>query len=123
MCATTTGEDCCARTPAAPNESSASSTVIAPAAASAFCRRIAARSQLVSQMLVECNRQVVPFQVDLFNQSHGRLWDATRDFLACHYRFNLQLSTPFWQHCRSETDIGRAGPMVEYYQEFGPTGM
>ena len=84
---------------------------------------IAARSQLVSQMLVECNRQVVPFQVDLFNQSHGRLWDATRDFLACHYRFNLHLKTAFWQHCRSETYIGRAGPMLDYYQEFGPTGM
>jgi tryptophan halogenase len=84
---------------------------------------IAARSQLVSQMLVECDRQVVPFQVELFNQSHARLWDSIRDFLACHYRFNDALGTPFWGHCRTDTDICGARPMVEYFQEFGPSGM
>ena len=84
---------------------------------------IAARSQLVSQMLVECDRQVEPFQVELFNQSHARLWDSIRDFLASHYKFNHHLTTPFWRHCQNETDIGAAARMVEYYREFGPTGM
>jgi len=84
---------------------------------------IAARSQLVSQMLVECGREVVPFQVDLFNRSHARLWDSIRDFLACHYKFNLQLTTPFWRQCQADTDIAGARPMVDYFQEFGPTGM
>ena len=84
---------------------------------------IAARSQLVSQMLIECDREVVPFEVELFNQSHARLWDSIRDFLACHYRFNLHGSTPFWRHCQEQTDIGGAARMVEYFREFGPTGM
>ena len=84
---------------------------------------IAARSQLVSQMLVECDREIVPFEVELFNQSHARLWDSIRDFLACHYKFNHHLTTPFWRHCQNDTDIGGARPMVEYFQEFGPTGM
>ena len=84
---------------------------------------IAARSQLVSQMLVESGREVVPFEVELFNQSHARLWDSIRDFLACHYKFNTVPTTPFWRHCQNDTDIGGARSMVEYYQEFGPTGM
>jgi tryptophan halogenase len=84
---------------------------------------IAARSQLVSQMLTECDRQIEPFEVDLYNQHHARLWDSIRDFLASHYRFNLSPDTPFWRHCRNETDIGAATQMVEYYKEYGPTGM
>ena len=84
---------------------------------------IAARSQLVSQMLVECDRVIEPFQVELFNQSHARLWDSIRDFLACHYKFNGEPSTPFWRHCQNETEIGGASRMVDYFREFGPTGM
>jgi tryptophan halogenase len=84
---------------------------------------IAARSQLVSQVLEECDRRIEPFEVELYNQSHARLWDSIRDFLACHYRFNHHLTTPFWRHCQNETDIAGARPMVEYFQEFGPTGM
>ena len=84
---------------------------------------IAARSQLVSQVLEECDRRIDPFQVEMYNQSHGRLWDSIRDFLACHYRFNHHLTTPFWRNCQNETDIAGAQPMVEYFQEFGPTGM
>jgi tryptophan halogenase len=84
---------------------------------------IAARSQLVSQMLIECDRQIDPFEVDLYNQSHGRLWDSIRDFLASHYRFNSHPTTPFWRACQNDTDICGAKQMVEYYREFGPTGM
>ena len=46
-----------------------------------------------------------------------------RDFLACHYRFNHHLTTPFWRHCQNDTDLGGAKAMVDYYQEFGPTGI
>jgi tryptophan halogenase len=84
---------------------------------------IGARSQLLSQMLIECDRRIEPFEVELYNQSHARLWDSIRDFLACHYRFNETLDTPFWRHCRNDTDMCGARPMVEYFQEFGPSGM
>src|SRR5438552_12162174 len=83
---------------------------------------IGTRSQLLAQVLMETDRQVVPDQVDLYNRHHRRLWDTIRDFLACHYRFNHHLSTPFWRHCQNETDLAGARPMVEYYQEYGPTG-
>ena len=84
---------------------------------------IATRSALLAQTLWESGGGFTPFQVDLYNRHHVRLWDTIRDFLACHYRFNHHLTTPFWRHCQSETDLGGAAPFVEYYQEFGPTGV
>ena len=84
---------------------------------------IGARSQLLAQTLMECERTIEPFEVDLYNQSHARLWDSIRDFLACHYKFNDALATPFWRHCRTETDLCGARAMVQYFQEFGPSGM
>ena len=83
---------------------------------------IGTRSQLLAQVLMETEGQVKVDQVDLYNAHHRRLWDTIRDFLACHYRFNHHLSTPFWRHCQNETDLAGAKPMVEYYQEYGPTG-
>jgi tryptophan halogenase len=47
-------------------------------------------------------------------------WDAIRDFLAVHYRFNRRLDTPFWQHCREHTGLGSAAELVELYQVVGP---
>jgi tryptophan halogenase len=84
---------------------------------------IATRSALLAQTLWESGGQVTPFQVDLYNRHHARIWDTIRDFLACHYRFNHHLTTPFWRHCQNETELGGAAPFVEYYQEFGPTGV
>jgi tryptophan halogenase len=83
---------------------------------------IGTRSQLLAQTLIESDRQIVPYETDLYNASHRRAWDTIRDFLACHYRFNHHLTTPFWRHCQNETDLAGSKPMVEYYQEFGPTG-
>jgi tryptophan halogenase len=84
---------------------------------------IATRSALLSQTLMESGFDPTPFQVDLYNGHHVRIWDAIRDFLACHYRFNHHLTTPFWRHCQNDTDLGGAKAMVDYYQEFGPTGI
>ena len=53
----------------------------------------------------------------------ARDWDRVRDFLAVHYRFNRRLDTPFWRHCRAETALHGAEPMVEYYRENGPSPM
>ena len=49
--------------------------------------------------------------------------DSIRDFLACHYRFNIGPVSPFWRHCQNDVDIGNAKAMVDYFQEFGPAGM
>jgi tryptophan halogenase len=83
---------------------------------------IGTRGQLLAQVLMETEGRILPFEQDLYNASHRRAWDTIRDFLACHYRFNHHLTTPFWRHCQSETDLAGAKPMAEYYQEYGPTG-
>jgi tryptophan halogenase len=84
---------------------------------------IGMRSMLLSQTLTESHCQPTAYQIDLFNRHHARLWDAIRQFLACHYKFNHHLTNKFWRYCQNETDLAGAQPMVEYYQRFGPTGI
>jgi tryptophan halogenase len=31
------------------------------------------------------------------------------------------LDTPYWQHCNQETNISRLSPLLEFYEENGPT--
>jgi len=85
---------------------------------------IATRSQLLSQILVECGRREVPaVQVDLYNQHHARLWDCVRRFLAIHYKCIYGGRTEFWRACENDTDLAGAEPLLEYYQRFGPSGL
>jgi tryptophan 7-halogenase len=58
----------------------------------------------------------------LYNHVWAVTWDEIRDFLTLHYWANTRLQTPFWQHCRAETDISRLAPLLEFYRENGPTG-
>jgi tryptophan halogenase len=62
-----------------------------------------------------------PTLIRLYNDFLGRHWDETRDFLALHYRFNTMLDTPFWQHCRANTPLHGAQPLVDFYVENGPS--
>jgi tryptophan halogenase len=84
---------------------------------------IAMRSALMTQILTECDGDVPQYQVDLYNQHHARIWDSIRRFLACHYRFNHHLTTPFWRHCQNDVNLAGAENFVEYYQRFGPSGL
>lgn len=84
---------------------------------------IAVRSQLLSEILMECNRDVPAFQIDLYNKHHVRIWDSIRRFLAIHYKFNVYPTTTFWRRCQNETDLAGAEPFVEYYQRFGPSAL
>jgi tryptophan halogenase len=59
---------------------------------------------------------------DLFNDLTSAGWSEIRDFLALHYKVNTGLETPFWQHCREDTDITGIAPLLEFYAENGPTG-
>jgi tryptophan halogenase len=40
-----------------------------------------------------------------------------------HYRYNTRLDTPFWRACRADVELGRAEPVIEYFQENGPSAM
>lgn len=84
---------------------------------------IAVRSQLLSEILMECQCQPPQYQIDLYNGHHARIWDSIRRFLAIHYRFNLHPTTPFWRRCQNETDLAGAEPFIDYYQRFGPSAL
>ncbi|MFT5522091.1 MAG: tryptophan halogenase [Pirellulaceae bacterium] len=57
------------------------------------------------------------------NERFRNMWDDVRDFLAVHYRFNRKLSTPFWEHCREHTELGKAAALVDYYRHSGPSAL
>ena len=56
----------------------------------------------------------------LLNQRVAAYWDYIRWFLSIHYKYNDRFDSPFWQHCRRETDTSGAQWIVEYYQEAAP---
>jgi tryptophan halogenase len=63
---------------------------------------------------------VTDSQMRQFNNRTARTWDAIRDFLSLHYRFNRRLDTPFWQACLADVDLAGAAHVVEFYRENGP---
>ena len=73
------------------------------------------------ESLRDCNGYVAPAMQALQNKRFRTLWDDICGFLAVHYRFNRQRETPFWQHCRAETDLTCAADFVEAYQQAGPS--
>jgi tryptophan halogenase len=77
--------------------------------------------RLVRQMLAESYGYLQPELIPLQNERCRILWDDIRDFLAIHYKFNRRLDTPFWRHCRTETNLAGAAPLVELYEAVGPT--
>ncbi|WP_135506218.1 tryptophan halogenase family protein [Roseovarius aestuariivivens] len=54
------------------------------------------------------------------NRRFAATWDAIRDFLAVHYKFNTRSDSQFWQDCRADTQLGDAEDIVRLYQEIGP---
>jgi tryptophan halogenase len=56
-----------------------------------------------------------------FNRQLARGYDAIRDFLAVHYRFNRRLDTPFWRECLEKVELHAANRAVEFYRENGPS--
>jgi tryptophan halogenase len=84
---------------------------------------ISIQSRLLADALLDCDRQPSPSHVRAYNQYNARNWDSIRRFIAIHYKFNTRLDTPFWQHCRQKTDLAGAEPVVEFYQQNGPSTM
>jgi len=62
-----------------------------------------------------------PSLIASYNHIGGRTWDTIRYFLGIHFKFNTRLDTPYWRACREKADLGTAQPLVDYYQENGPS--
>ena len=78
--------------------------------------------RLFCRVLGESDRQSIgPVVRNAANERFRLLWDEVRDFLAVHYRFNRRSDSPFWRHCRENTDLGGAAELVQLYEEAGPT--
>lgn len=75
----------------------------------------------LTESLVDSLCEPTPSLIELYNRFNAEAWDDIRDFLSVHYRFNTRLDTPFWQACRSDTQLHGAELVVRYYQENGPS--
>lgn len=85
---------------------------------------VAARSQLLCEILMETGRQIPAAHIKLYNHHHAKIWEGIRRILALHYRLNIQQQqTPFWQSCQHEIDLAGAEGMVEYYRQCGPNSL
>jgi len=82
---------------------------------------IGTRCMLLTELLMESDLVAQPADANMFNSLTARAWDSIRKFLATHYRFNTRLDTPFWRHCREHTDLAGAEPIVEWYEQMGPS--
>ncbi|MFP6693891.1 MAG: tryptophan halogenase family protein [Pirellulales bacterium] len=76
---------------------------------------------VVCGVLRDADMRIIPQVLPAINGIYRRKWDDIRDFLAVHYRFNQRLDSPFWRHCRQETELGNAKPLIEMYRVAGPT--
>ena len=77
--------------------------------------------RLLCRMLSEGDGRIVPAIREVGNQRYRMLWDEVRGFLAIHYKFNRKLDTPFWKHCRAETNLAGATELVDFYRQAGPS--
>ncbi|MHA3775179.1 FAD-dependent oxidoreductase [Verrucomicrobiota bacterium sgz303538] len=78
--------------------------------------------QTLLEMLNRSHLQPTPTWRELYNDLAYQSWIDIRDFLAVHYKLNTALDTPFWRHCREETDISNVASLLKFYAENGPTG-
>src|SRR5581483_5016381 len=83
---------------------------------------VCSQSQTLVDFLLHSGLSPTPTMRKLYNEMVAMMWDEIRDFLAVHYRANTRLDTPFWRHCREDTDVSSIEPLLEFYKENGPTG-
>ncbi len=82
---------------------------------------ICEQSENLAGCLAENHGAPTGSSVALYNLNTAASWDMIRWFLAAHYKFNTRLDTPFWQAARAHTDVGAAGPLLDFYAENGPS--
>jgi len=78
-------------------------------------------SRFLTQILQDSDREPTRTLKESYNKLVAKEWDEIRQFLAVHYRYNDRLDTPFWRACRADVDLVAAQPLVEYYEENGPS--
>ena len=83
---------------------------------------VCAESQTLVDLLQHCALEPTDTMRRLFNRQLDYTWNDIRDFLALHYYVNTRLDTPFWRHCREDTDVSHISELMEFYYENGPTG-
>jgi tryptophan halogenase len=83
---------------------------------------VCAECQTLVDFLLHCSLQPTDSMRNLFNRQLDYTWDDIRNFLALHYYVNTRLDTPFWRHCREDTDVSHLAEFLEFYRENGPTG-
>jgi tryptophan halogenase len=83
---------------------------------------VCAECQTLVDLLLHCGLKPNDTMRRLFNRQLDYTWDDIRDFLALHYYVNTRLDTPFWRHCRADTDVSHISDFLEFYRENGPTG-
>ena len=65
-------------------------------------------------MLTRCTLRPTPSLQVLYNEITSGEWTDIRDFLALHYKLNTALDTPFWKHCRADTDVSNIAPLLDF---------
>lgn len=75
----------------------------------------------LTDALLDSLCEPTPTMVKLYNKYNGDQWDDIRNFLAVHYKFNTRYDTPFWRAVRADAKLHGAEPIVEWYQENGPS--
>ncbi len=80
-------------------------------------------AKAVAESICDCRGMPSPSMRGQFNKRSRQTWETIRNFLAVHYKFNTRLDTPFWRACRSDVDLCGAAPIVEYYQQNGPSSL
>ncbi len=83
---------------------------------------VCSHCQTFVDFLLHCELEPTPSMRDLYNEIIAGTWHEIRDFLGLHYKVNRAPDTPFWRHCREDTDLSAIAPLLEFYDENGPTG-
>ncbi len=82
---------------------------------------ICLQSRALADALLDSGSAPTPSMAHMYNLYMASLWDEIRDFLAIHYKFNHRRDTPYWRQCQTETALHGAAPLIDYYQENGPS--
>jgi tryptophan halogenase len=82
---------------------------------------ICLQTQAMAEVLADSDLDPGPTTIAYFNCQMARGYDAVRDFLALHYRYNKRLDTPFWRECLEKVELHAAQRVVDFYQENGPS--
>ncbi len=83
---------------------------------------VCSQTEMLVEMLSRSKLEPTPTWRSLYNDMSAQSWIDIRDFLALHYKVNTALDTPFWQACRADTDVTNIQPLLDFYEENGPTG-